>query len=153
MDVKFKTLTAGLAVASALAVGGIANAANNGGTPATNPATPVVATANPTDTATPGDTVDATAADVATAGDTADAADVAGAGDAADVGKADTDTLQQGDQTTPDTAADTAAEAAGSEQPGNDGPGGHADEIPGTPADTTPDTTPAAPAAPAVPAQ
>jgi hypothetical protein len=49
----------------------------------------------------------------------------------------DTDNIQSGDQTTPDTAAGahaTAAESgsggesAGSEVPGNDGPGGHADE-------------------------
>jgi hypothetical protein len=46
----------------------------------------------------------------------------------ADAGMPDTDTLQQGDQTTPDTAADATAEQAGSEAPGNDGPGGHADD-------------------------
>jgi hypothetical protein len=51
----------------------------------------------------------------------------------------DGDTLQQGDQTSPDTAADaaeTSSEApsseSGSEVVGNDGPGGHADE-PGNP--------------------
>ena len=58
----------------------------------------------------------------------------------------DGDTLQQGDQTSPDTgtAAEQAGESAsesassetagesGSEVPGNDGPGGHADE-PGNP--------------------
>jgi hypothetical protein len=49
----------------------------------------------------------------------------------------DTDNIQSGDQTTPDTAAAAKAtaaesgsggESAGSEVPGNDGPGGHADE-------------------------
>ena len=47
----------------------------------------------------------------------------------------DTDNIQSGDQTTPDTAAGANAtetgsdgESAGSEVPGNDGPGGHADE-------------------------
>lgn len=50
----------------------------------------------------------------------------------------DTDTLQEGDQTTPDSPADAAAEAAGTEAaetPGaetestvSDGPGGHADD-------------------------
>ena len=46
----------------------------------------------------------------------------------ADAGMPDTDTLQQGDQTTPDVAADATAEQPGSEAPGNYGPGGHADE-------------------------
>jgi len=47
---------------------------------------------------------------------------------------ADTDTLQEGDQTTPDTSAEQAAEAAGSEKAGVEEPGdanlpggGHAD--------------------------
>ena len=40
----------------------------------------------------------------------------------------DADNLQEGDQTTPDTAAEAAGEKAGSEIPGNDGAGGHADE-------------------------
>lgn len=49
----------------------------------------------------------------------------------------DTDTLQEGDQTTPDSPAEAAAEAAGTEAetPGtetestvSDGPGGHADD-------------------------
>lgn len=44
----------------------------------------------------------------------------------------DTDTLQEGDQTTPDTAAETAAEKAGAETEKagaeSDGPGGHADD-------------------------
>ena len=40
----------------------------------------------------------------------------------------DADNLQEGDQTTPDTAAEAASEQAGSEVPGSDGPGGHADE-------------------------
>jgi hypothetical protein len=48
----------------------------------------------------------------------------------------DTDTLQSGDQTTPDTTAgggaQTGESGSGSEQAGNDGPGGHADE-PGNP--------------------
>jgi len=43
-------------------------------------------------------------------------------------GMSDTDNVQEGDQTTPDTAAEAAGEQAGSEVPGNDGPGGHADE-------------------------
>ena len=44
-------------------------------------------------------------------------------------GAADTDTVQSGDQSAPDTeTADGTNEAAGSEVPGNDGPGGHADE-------------------------
>jgi len=48
-------------------------------------------------------------------------------------GAADTDTVQSGDQSAPDTeTADGTNEAAGSEVPGNDGPGGHADE-PGNP--------------------
>jgi hypothetical protein len=74
---------------------------------------------------------------VATAGDAADtgaAADVATAGETADAaGAADADNVQQGDQSTPDTAA----EAAGSEQVGNDGPSGHADEVTGTAGATT----------------
>ncbi|MEO8437756.1 MAG: hypothetical protein ABI562_04795 [Chloroflexota bacterium] len=45
---------------------------------------------------------------------------------------ADTDTLQEGDQTTPDTAAESAAEKAGAETEKagaeSDGPGGHADD-------------------------
>jgi len=55
-----------------------------------------------------------------------------------DAGLPDTDNVQEGDQTTPDataadqttpdTAAEAAGEQAGSETPGNDGPGGHADE-------------------------
>ena len=52
---------------------------------------------------------------------------------------ADTDSVQ--DQSGTDTAAEAAGESAesGSETPGNDGPGGHADE-PGTPnADTQQD--------------
>jgi hypothetical protein len=48
----------------------------------------------------------------------------------------DTDNVQSGDQSTPDAAdkpdaageKPDAAEAPGSEQPGDDGPGGHADE-------------------------
>ena len=49
----------------------------------------------------------------------------------------DTDNIQSGDQTTPDTASGAGAtaaesssggESAGSEVLGNDGPGGHADE-------------------------
>jgi hypothetical protein len=48
----------------------------------------------------------------------------------------DTDNVQSGDQTTPDTAADGGEQigesGSGSEQTGNDGPGGHADE-PGNP--------------------
>jgi hypothetical protein len=48
-------------------------------------------------------------------------------------GAADTDTVQSGDQSAPDTeTADGTNEAAGSEVPDNDGPGGHADE-PGNP--------------------
>jgi hypothetical protein len=49
----------------------------------------------------------------------------------------DTDTIQSGDQTTPDTASNAkegpeSANESGSEVPGDDGPGGHADE-PGSP--------------------
>ena len=56
---------------------------------------------------------------------------------AAEPSAPDTDNIQSGDQTGPDTASGanaTAAEigsggeSAGSEVPGNDGPGGHADE-------------------------
>jgi hypothetical protein len=57
-------------------------------------------------------------------------------------GGVDTDTLQEGDQSTPDVpgasespSSESASEPAGessSEVPGNDGPGGHADE-PGNP--------------------
>ena len=63
----------------------------------------------------------------------------------APVAAVDKDTLQQGDQSSPDTAAEQSSESssleqpeqsetadAGSEVPGNDGPGGHADE-PGNP--------------------
>ena len=46
----------------------------------------------------------------------------------ADVNTPDADNVQEGDQSTPDTAAEAAGEQAGSEVPGNDGPGGHADE-------------------------
>jgi hypothetical protein len=47
-----------------------------------------------------------------------------------DAGLPDTDNVQQGDQNGPDGAAATEAtgEQAGSEVPGDDGPGGHADE-------------------------
>jgi len=45
----------------------------------------------------------------------------------ADVNAPDADNVQEGDQTTPDTAAEAAGEQEGSEAPGNDGPGGHAD--------------------------
>jgi hypothetical protein len=136
MDTKFKTLTASLAVVSALAVGGIANAAGNGNAPASTPTIPVTATVPAADPALPGDVADAGGAtDVASAGDIVDTqADVAGAGDKADAGAIDSDNVQQGDQTSPDTAAET----AGSEQPGNDGLTGHADEGSGTPAATTP---------------
>jgi hypothetical protein len=48
----------------------------------------------------------------------------------------DTDNIQSGDQTTPDSTATGMSGAgessSGSEVPGNDGPGGHADE-PGNP--------------------
>jgi hypothetical protein len=52
-------------------------------------------------------------------------------------GGPDTDTIQQGDQTTPDGVAGETSSAekageSGSEVPSNDGPGGHADE-PGNP--------------------
>jgi len=63
----------------------------------------------------------------------------------APVAAVDKDTLQQGDQSSPDTAAEQSSEStspgqpeqsetadAGAEVPGNDGPGGHADE-PGNP--------------------
>jgi hypothetical protein len=43
----------------------------------------------------------------------------------------DTDTIQSGDQTTPDSASassEQSGEAPGSEVSGNDGPGGHEDE-------------------------
>jgi hypothetical protein len=63
----------------------------------------------------------------------------------APAGVVDNDTLQEGDQTTPDTpgageqespsSSESSSESAGesgSEVPGNDGPGGHADE-PGNP--------------------
>lgn len=45
----------------------------------------------------------------------------------------DTDTVQSGDQTTPDgpqgsQSSETPGESSTSEVPGNDGPGGHADE-------------------------
>jgi hypothetical protein len=51
---------------------------------------------------------------------------------------ADQDEVQSGDQTTPDSGAGASGteagmqESSGSEVPGNDGPGGHADE-PGNP--------------------
>jgi len=133
MDARFKALTAGLAVISAMAVGGIAHAGgishavNSGGTPATA-ASPVTATVHAADPTTPGDTADPAAAnDVAGIGDTADTQK-----DAPDVGTADTDSIQQGSQ----SGADTPDAPAGSEMPGNDGPGGHADEVGGT-ADAT----------------
>jgi hypothetical protein len=56
---------------------------------------------------------------------------------AAESSSPDTDNIQSGDQTTPDTAAGakvtatetgSGGEGAGSEVSGNDGPGGHADE-------------------------
>jgi len=46
----------------------------------------------------------------------------------ADVNTPDADNVQEGDQTTSDTAAAAAGEKAGSEILGNDGAGGHADE-------------------------
>jgi hypothetical protein len=58
-------------------------------------------------------------------------------GTAAEPTSPDTDNVQSGDQTGPDTASGAKAsaaetgsggEGAGSEVPGNDGPGGHADE-------------------------
>ena len=56
--------------------------------------------------------------------------DGAEAADKAEAGQPDTDNVevQEGDQTSPDTAAEAAGEKAGSEVLGNDGPGGHADE-------------------------
>lgn len=45
-----------------------------------------------------------------------------------DAGLPDTDNVQEGDQTTPDSADEAVGEQAGSETPGKDGPGGHADE-------------------------
>jgi hypothetical protein len=58
----------------------------------------------------------------------------------APAGVNDGDNVQQGDQSTPDTpgagesqsSSESSSESAGSEVPGNDGPGGHADE-PGNP--------------------
>jgi hypothetical protein len=61
---------------------------------------------------------------------------VKSAGMAAEQTSPDTDNIQSGDQTTPDSTATGMSGAgessSGSEVPGNDGPGGHADE-PGNP--------------------
>jgi hypothetical protein len=106
-----KKLIASLTAVGAVAAGGLASAASNGtaAAPSTKPAV--------------------TAQTQAPAAATA----------AEPTGGVDTDTLQSGDQTTPDTTKEPAGseqadanEPAGSEQPGNDGPGGHADE-PGNP--------------------
>ena len=40
----------------------------------------------------------------------------------------DTDSVKAGDQTAPDSTTGAPEQESGSEQPGNDGPGGHADE-------------------------
>jgi hypothetical protein len=94
---KVLTLMAPIAAIAALAVGGVAYAAN-GNTQAAKPKATVTA---PENNSGP-----------------------------------DTDTIQSGDQTTPDTNGNAEPASSengnGSEVPGNDGPGGHADE-PGNP--------------------
>jgi hypothetical protein len=63
----------------------------------------------------------------------AEPAEAAGSETPDAAGAGDTDQVQSGDQSAPDTEkADGADEAVGSEVPGDDGPGGHADE-PGNP--------------------
>lgn len=131
MDARFKTLTAGLAVICAMAVGGIARA--GGISHAATRASPVAATVYDAGPATPGDSADpAAASDAPGVGDKADTPkDAPGAGDPADAGKTDADSVEKGQ-----SEADAADAQAGSEQPGNDGASGHADEG-GAPADVT----------------
>ncbi len=99
-----RTSAASLLALLTLSIGGVA-IANAASSPAVKPAA-VTTTATPkADVAGPNDKADAKT-DVAGPNDKADAADVAGPNDKAD-----------------------AAGESGSEVPGGDGPGGHADEV------------------------
>ena len=112
MRTRLTKLGAVLAGLAALAVGGstLASAAHKGSPPAQPPA------AAQNEQVSPSDAADSTA-------------DVADNAAEAQSGSADTDNVQQGDQTGADQA-DSQSEQTGSESDASDGPGGYADTSP-----------------------
>ena len=130
MSNRSKKILVGACAVMALGVGGIALA--QGATTGVG-STAATATAQGNDHS--GNETGSTA-DTQTGADTGSASDNETSSESQDA--RDTDTVQSGDQTGPDTSqgAETADSSSGesteSEVPGDDGPGGHADE-PGSP--------------------
>ena len=120
---RFTTIVAGLAALAALALGG-ATLASAGGSPST-PSTPAPAVVQPGAVAAAAETPDT--------GQKADA-ETAGGSKAADTDSIRSENGKDDATEQPGSEQASGSEKAesGSEAPGNDGPGGHADE-PGNP--------------------